>query len=118
MIDKRPELLRRFLESLVHVTRADAGRLYMLNENASVWELRAGTPKPTALSIQNRPGLIKKLSKPRYLNGAIELVTDLDPKALLDSLHAIEASLGCALVFSYVLSEAIGIQQRPSVFFG
>ena len=27
------ELLRRFLESLVHVCRADAGRLYMLNEN-------------------------------------------------------------------------------------
>jgi len=63
------ELLRRFLDSLVHVTRADAGRLYMLNEDASVWELRAGTPKPTAPSVPNRPGLIKKLSKPRHLNG-------------------------------------------------
>jgi len=63
------ELLRRFLDSLVHVTRADAGRLYMLNEDSSVWELRAGTPKTTTASVPNRPGLIKKLSKPRHLNG-------------------------------------------------
>ena len=38
------ELLRRFLESLVHVCHADAGRLYMLNEDASEWVLRAGSP--------------------------------------------------------------------------
>ncbi len=63
------ELLRRFLESLVHVTRADAGRLYMLSDDGTAWELRAGTPKPTMPAIPNRPGLIKKLSKPRYLNG-------------------------------------------------
>ena len=63
------ELLRRFLESLVHVCRADAGRLYMLSEDSSCWELRAGTPKPAQLSFPNRPGLIKKLSKPRHLNG-------------------------------------------------
>lgn len=63
------ELLRRFLESLVHVCRADAGRLYMLNEDASVWDLRAGTPKPGQFAVPNRPGLIKKLSKPRHLNG-------------------------------------------------
>ena len=63
------ELLRRFLESLVHVCRADAGRLYMLNEDSSVWELRAGTPTGALLSVPNRPGLIKKLSKPRHMNG-------------------------------------------------
>ncbi|HUA85760.1 MAG TPA: GAF domain-containing sensor histidine kinase [Bryobacteraceae bacterium] len=63
------ELLRRFLESLVHVCHADAGRLYMLNEDSSCWELRAGTPKAALLSVPNRPGLIKKLSKPRHLNG-------------------------------------------------
>jgi signal transduction histidine kinase len=63
------ELLRRFLESLVHVCHADAGRLYMLNEGGSRWELRAGTPKTAELSVPNRPGLIKKLSKPRQLNG-------------------------------------------------
>src|SRR6266851_5350367 len=63
------ELLRRFLESLVHVCRADAGRLYMLNEDSSAWELRAGAPKSTEHSVRNLPGLRKKLSKPRHLNG-------------------------------------------------
>jgi signal transduction histidine kinase len=63
------ELLRRFLESLVHVCHADAGRLYMLNQETKTWDLRAGSPKPTELSVPNRPGLIKKLSKPRHLNG-------------------------------------------------
>jgi len=63
------ELLRRFLETLVHVCRADAGRLYMLNEDSSLWVLRAGCPDPQFLSVPNRPGLVKKLSKPRYLNG-------------------------------------------------
>src|SRR5262249_29567711 len=66
------ELLRRFLESLVHACRADAGRLYMLNEDATAWELRAGAPKAVSLSIPNQPGLIKKLSKPRYVNGHAE----------------------------------------------
>jgi signal transduction histidine kinase len=65
------ELLRRFLEALVHACQADAGRLYLLNEDASVWELKAGSPDPAALSFPNRPGLIKKLSKPRYLNGDV-----------------------------------------------
>jgi len=38
------ELLRRFLETLVHVCKADAGRLYMLNEDSSQWVLRAVSP--------------------------------------------------------------------------
>src|SRR5579871_5286859 len=63
------ELLRRFLESLVHVCGADAGRLYLLNDKSSAWELRAGSPKAIDLSVPNRPGLVKKLSKPRHLNG-------------------------------------------------
>jgi signal transduction histidine kinase len=63
------ELLRRFLESLVHACGADAGRLYMLNEGSSGWVLRAGAPKSLDLTVPNRPGLIKKLSKPRHLNG-------------------------------------------------
>src|SRR5438477_9260178 len=54
------ELLRRFLETLVHVTRADAGRLYMLSDDATVWESRAGTPKPGGVAIPNRRGLMKK----------------------------------------------------------
>jgi signal transduction histidine kinase len=72
------ELLRRFLDSLVHVCHADAGRLYMLNEDASEWELRAGSPG--RLHVPNRPGLIKKLSKPRQLNGdAASRTSLLDP---------------------------------------
>jgi signal transduction histidine kinase len=65
------ELLRRFLESLVHVCRAEAGRLYMLNEDQSEWILRAGSPScsPAVVSIPNRPGLVRRLSRPRYLDG-------------------------------------------------
>jgi signal transduction histidine kinase len=63
------ELLRRFLQSLVTACKADAGRLYMLNEEQTSWDLRAVSPGSTALSVTNRPGLIKKLSIPRYLNG-------------------------------------------------
>lgn len=63
------ELLRRFLESLVQVCKADAGRLYLLNEDGSAWVLKAGTPKPAEITIVNRPGLVRKLSKPHYLNG-------------------------------------------------
>ncbi len=63
------ELLRRFLEALVNVCHADAGRLYMLTEDGSAWVLKAGAPKMAEVAIPNRPGLVKKLSKPRYMNG-------------------------------------------------
>ncbi len=63
------DLLRRFTESLVHVCRANAGRLYMLNEDSTEWVLKAASPKPEPFSAPNQPGLIKKLSKPRFLNG-------------------------------------------------
>ena len=63
------DLLRRFTESLVHVCRANAGRLYMLNEDSKEWVLKAASPKLEPFSAPNHPGLIKKLSKPRFLNG-------------------------------------------------
>jgi signal transduction histidine kinase len=64
------ELLRRFLESLVHACRADAGRLYLLSEDSSAWVLKAGAPKLNeAVSIPNHAGLRKKLSRARHLNG-------------------------------------------------
>jgi len=63
------ELLRRFLAALVHVCRADAGRLYMLTEDGTAWVLKAGAPKMAEVAVPNRPGLVKKLSKPRYMNG-------------------------------------------------
>ena len=64
------ELLRRFLESLVQVCRADAGRLYMLNEDAlGLGAAGRGSARQPRCRCPNRPGLIKKLSKPRYVNG-------------------------------------------------
>jgi len=63
------ELLRRFLESLVTACRADAGRLYLLNEDQSAWVLQAGSPASEAQSVANRPGMIKRLSRPRYVTG-------------------------------------------------
>jgi signal transduction histidine kinase len=75
------DLLQRFLESLMHACRADAGRLYMLNEDSTSWVLKAGAPDPTVLSVANRPGLVKKLSKPRYLTPtATAEGTLLDPE--------------------------------------
>jgi signal transduction histidine kinase len=63
------DLLRRFLDSLVHVCRADAGRLYMLNEGSTEWVLEAASPPAKSIDVPNEPGLIKKLSKPRCING-------------------------------------------------
>lgn len=63
------DLLRRFTESLVHVCHADAGRLYMLNEDSTQWVVKAASPKPDPFVTCNHPGLIKKLSRPRFLNG-------------------------------------------------
>jgi signal transduction histidine kinase len=38
-------------------------------EGSRDWVLQTGSSEPKTLSIPNRPGLIKKLSKPRYFNG-------------------------------------------------
>ncbi|HEY7335412.1 MAG TPA: GAF domain-containing sensor histidine kinase [Bryobacteraceae bacterium] len=62
------ELLRRFLESLVQASRADAGRLYMLNEDETAWAPKACLPldsgQPPAL-IPVQSGWRNKLSKPQ-----------------------------------------------------
>ena len=76
------ELLTRFLQSLVHACKADAGRMYLRNEDGTQWVLKAGALKDGAsksieLSIANRPGLVRKLSKPRYMNGAVRQAGDL-----------------------------------------
>jgi signal transduction histidine kinase len=42
----------------------------MLNEDSSAWVLQAASPQTKNLAVQNEPGLIKKLSKPRYINGS------------------------------------------------
>jgi signal transduction histidine kinase len=66
------ELLRRFLESLIKVSRADAGRLYMLNEEQSSWVRKAGLPhedsperSDASHSIPAPLALQKKIAKPQ-----------------------------------------------------
>lgn len=61
------ELLRRSLESLVRVCHADAGRIYMLNEAGTEWQLMAGIPEAAQEGVADRPGLVAKLSKPRLV---------------------------------------------------
>ncbi len=78
------ELLRRFLDALVHVCHADAGRLYMLSEDGADWVLKAGAPKMTELTVANRPGLTKRLSRPHYMNGEGRH-TVRDDEAVLDA---------------------------------
>src|SRR5579863_3689493 len=64
------ELLNRFLKALVQVCHADAGRLYMLNEDGSAWVLKAGALEPAGIAIPNRPGLVRKLSRLRYMDSS------------------------------------------------
>lgn len=61
------DLLEGFLASLVQVCHADAGQLYLLNDEATTWEIKAGVPDPLAQAVPNRGALIQKLSKPWYL---------------------------------------------------
>jgi signal transduction histidine kinase len=63
------ELLRRFLESLASAYRADEGRLFMLNEDGTAWVSKTGARASSAALVPNRPGLVRKLSRPRYMNG-------------------------------------------------
>ena len=60
------ELLRRFLESVVRVCRADAGCLYMLNSEATAWVL-AGESAAELRAVSNHPVLQNGLAKPRYM---------------------------------------------------
>ena len=67
------ELLRRFLETLLHVCHADAGHLYLLNDAGSDWVLRAsasGAPRvPGALrEVHNEPGMLKALAKAHQID--------------------------------------------------
>lgn len=74
------ELLRRFLECLVQVCQADAGRLYLLNEAETVWEPKARVPDLTAPPlVSNSAGRKRLISKPSYVeNGSAKDVL-MDP---------------------------------------
>ena len=67
------ELLCRFLTVLVHVCQADAGQLYLLNDDRSRWVLRASAPQPganigTACEAQNHRGRARPLGRARQID--------------------------------------------------
>jgi len=77
------ELLRRFLDALVHTCHADAGHLYLLNDKRSAWVLRAqaqlrGPKKPALVQVPNGPALMRTLSHSRQIE-----LNDGGPGALL-----------------------------------
>jgi signal transduction histidine kinase len=77
------ELLRSFLDALVHVCHADAGHLYLLNDKRSAWVLRAramarGQNKPTLAQVPNGPAKMRTLAHSRQIE-----VKDAGADALL-----------------------------------
>lgn len=67
------ELLSRFLDTLVTVCHADAGQLYMLNDQGSAWVLRAGAPKKqrgarAAVEVPHQPQRMKGLVRARQIH--------------------------------------------------
>lgn len=75
------ELVRRFLETLVQVCQADAGRLYLLDPEKGVWTRKAQNPDgagPT--EVRNHGPLMRALSQPRcFLRGGAMKGPALDP---------------------------------------
>jgi signal transduction histidine kinase len=66
------ELLRRFLQTLSQVCHADAGHLYMLNDQRTAWILRARVQSgsqnlPALAEVANRPLRLSQLSKSRQI---------------------------------------------------
>jgi len=67
------ELLRRFLQTLVQVCQADAGHLYLLNDQRTAWVLRAkaesrGNNHHTLLEVPNLPAKLSMLSKSQQID--------------------------------------------------
>ncbi len=80
------ELLRRFLDSLLHVCHADAGHLYLLNDKRSAWVLRAqartrGQVRPALAEVPNGRAKMQTLAHSRQ----VELKDGGSDGLLLDS---------------------------------
>ncbi|HEY6346661.1 MAG TPA: GAF domain-containing sensor histidine kinase [Bryobacteraceae bacterium] len=96
------ELLGRFLESLVQVSSADAGHLYLLNEDRTAWALKAVMPAARLAaapqSVPNRAGIQKKLAQPQYLaidrTGGNGLLLDPCWREIFSSCWSIPLSTG------------------------
>jgi signal transduction histidine kinase len=79
------ELLRRFLDSLLHVCHADAGHLYLLNDKRSAWVLRAqartrGHARPALAEVANGRAKMRTFAHSRQIEvkdpGAAGLLLD------------------------------------------
>ena len=78
------ELLKKFLETLVHVCQADAGHLYLLDDRRSTWALRAkaetnNSEPPVVSEVRSTPAAIGLLSNSRQIdprNGASHLLLE------------------------------------------
>jgi signal transduction histidine kinase len=96
------ELLRRFLEALVQVCRADAGHLYLLNDAKSAWVLRARAvskrhSQAPVDEIPNRPATLKMLSRAQQIdpcNGTAHLLLEPAWKGEFQSCWSIPLATG------------------------
>jgi signal transduction histidine kinase len=78
------ELLRRFLQTLVQVCRADAGHLYLLDDSQTSWVLKAQAgasiqQREALVQRTHRPGLLRSLAKPHQIDthtGRTQLLLD------------------------------------------
>ncbi len=91
------ELLRRFLQTLVQVCNADAGNLYLLNDEGTAWILRSSAlvkqgGVPALTQVRNRPRIMQHLSKAQQVNPGAEnrnLLLDPDWKGKYKSFWSI-----------------------------
>ncbi len=64
-------LFRRFLEAVTAVCQADAGHLFLLNGDSTLWRLSAsnatGVSGEAVLAVPNSAALIRDLAKPRII---------------------------------------------------
>lgn len=65
-------LLQQFLQTLMQVSRADAGHLYMLNDERTAWVLRAkvdlsSRSRLALKAIANRPAKRRALGRPQHI---------------------------------------------------
>ncbi len=78
------ELLRRFLQTLVQVCRADAGQLYLLNDSRNCWTLQASATSGGRMlnASQRLPASARRvrlLEQPRQIapqNGGVRFLLD------------------------------------------
>jgi signal transduction histidine kinase len=96
------ELLRRFLDTLVHVCHANAGHLYLLNDKRSAWVLRAqaqtrGENKPSLLEVPNGPRM-RTLARSRQMEtkeaGAHTLLLEPAWKNRFQTVWSIPLAIG------------------------